>query len=50
MSTDNLVEALGGTETGRSHANDEDIDVAAPLRSVGERLEPTAGKKTPESR
>lgn len=30
----NLVEALRSTQTGRSSANDEDIDVTAALQSV----------------
>lgn len=38
MRTDDLVQALGGTETRRSHANDENINVTMQLRSV-ERLE-----------
>ena len=34
MSTHELVQTLGGTETSRSHANDEDVNVTSKRESA----------------
>ncbi len=36
-----MVETLGGTETSRSHANDEDINVAGDPNSLAAARNPT---------